>query len=103
MVEVALWSVVDGLCAVEFWSVEVDGVVDGCADWSAGCDADGVVDCELEELGWLWSVCANVKAAPSMNVAKSVFFMCGYPLYCCKCIRFVLPAGKFLWTKSVAL
>jgi len=50
MLDVALWSVdeVDGLCAVEFWSV-VDGVVDGCA----GCDADGVVDCELDELGWL--------------------------------------------------
>lgn len=36
-VEVALESVLGVLCEVAFWS--------------AGCEAEGVVDCELEELG----------------------------------------------------
>jgi hypothetical protein len=103
------WSV----CAAGLLEVALDcgaalgselGVVCGAALWSAGCDVDGCdVDGCCDELGAFGSVCANVIAAPSNSVAKSVFFMFGYPLYCCKCICFVLPAGTVLWTKSVAL
>ena len=71
---VALWSVVDAGAA--FWS----GLVDG-----------------LELLGAV--LCAKVIAAPSRNVAKSVFFILIFPLYCCKCICLVFPpamSGEFV-------
>jgi len=50
LLEVALdWSAVEVVELCAFGSVL--GVLCGVAVWSAGCDAEGVVDCELDELG----------------------------------------------------